>query len=47
VTLPPFRLVAASWGMSIPLDLRDVARVRLTREPHGPTLEATLPVVEP
>jgi hypothetical protein len=46
VTLPPFRLVAASWGIATPIPLRDVARVRLIREPRGPTLEAQLPIVE-
>jgi hypothetical protein len=46
VTLPPFRLVARSWGIATPVPLRDVSRVRLIREPHGPTFEATLPIVE-
>jgi hypothetical protein len=46
VTLPPFRLVAASWGIVTPIPLRDVARVRLIREPRGPALEARLPIVE-
>jgi hypothetical protein len=46
VTLPPFRLVAASWGIATPIPLRDVALVRLIRQPHGPALEAPLPIVE-
>jgi hypothetical protein len=46
VTLPPFKLVAASWGIATPIPLRDVAQVRLIREPRGPALEAPLPVVE-
>jgi hypothetical protein len=46
VTLPPFRLVAASWGIATPVPLRDVALVRLIREPRGPTLEAALPITE-
>ena len=46
VDLPRFRLVNASWGIAIPVPLRDVALVRLTRMPEGPTLEAELPVVE-
>ena len=46
VTLPPFRLVDASWGIATPVPLRDVALVRLIREPGGPTLEAPLPLVE-
>ena len=46
VTLPPFRLVAGSWGIAMPIPLRDIASVRLIREPHGPTLEAPLPIVE-
>jgi Putative zinc-finger len=47
VTLPRFRLVSASWGVAIPVALRDVATVRLTRAPGGRTFEAELPVVEP
>jgi len=46
VTLPPFRLVAGSWGIATPIPLRDIASVRLIRQPHGPTLEAPLPIVE-
>jgi hypothetical protein len=46
VTLPSFRLVASSWGIATPIPLRDIALVRLRREPGGPTLEANLPVVE-
>jgi hypothetical protein len=46
VTLPRFRLVAASWGIVTPIPLRDIARVRLIREPHGPTFEASVPTVE-
>jgi hypothetical protein len=45
VTLPPFRLVSASWGIATPIPVRDVALVRLERD-HGPGLQATLPVVE-
>jgi hypothetical protein len=45
LTLPPFRLVSGSWGIATPLPVRDIALVRLIRD-HGPTLEATLPVVE-
>lgn len=47
IRLPPFRLVSGSWGVTIPVPLRDVATVRLTRAPNGPTLEAELPGVEP
>jgi Putative zinc-finger len=47
VTLPPFRLVSGSWGVTIPVALHDVATVRLARAPGGRTLEAELPVVEP
>lgn len=46
VTLPPFRLVARSWGIATPVPLRDIALVRLIREPSGPALEASLPLVE-
>src|SRR3954470_17404762 len=44
VTLPPFRLVAGSWGIATPIPLRDIARVRLIRDPGGPALEAPLPI---
>ena len=46
IDLPRFRLVDATWGIATPIPLRDVARVRLVREPRGPALEAPLPVVE-
>lgn len=46
VSLPPFRLVAGSWGIATPIPLRDIASVRLIQQPHGPTLEAPLPIVE-
>jgi hypothetical protein len=46
VSLPRFRLVAASWGIATPIPLRDIARVILIREPGGQALEAPLPVVE-
>jgi hypothetical protein len=47
VSLPPFRLVNASWGVAIPVPVRDVALVRLSRAAGGGTFEAKLPVVEP
>jgi hypothetical protein len=46
VTLPPFRLVAGSWGIATPVPVRDIALVRLVRQPHGRPLEASLPLVE-
>jgi hypothetical protein len=46
IKLPAFRLVAGSWGVATPVPVRDVASVRLVREPGGPELEAELPVVE-
>jgi hypothetical protein len=46
VTLPPFRLVDASWGIATPIPLRDIAVVRLIPGRGGATLEAPLPVVE-
>jgi Putative zinc-finger len=46
ISLPPFRLVAASWGVATPIPLRDVALVRLIRQPDGSSLEAPLPVVD-
>lgn len=45
ITLPKFRLVSRSWGVATPVPVRDVALVRLIREPGGRTLAATLPVV--
>lgn len=45
VTLPPFRLVSASWGIATPIPVRDIALVRLVRD-HGPGLQATLAIVE-
>jgi len=47
VRLTPFKLVDASWGVATPVPVRDIAVVRLAPLPHGPTLEAKLPVVEP
>lgn len=46
LTLPAFRPVGESWGVATPVPVRDIARVTLTRQPRGPTLQATLPVVE-
>lgn len=46
IALPPFRLAGSSWGITTPVPVRDVARVRLIRQPGGKRLEATLPVVE-
>ena len=45
ITLPPFRLLAASWGVATPVAVRDIALVRIVPVPHGPVLEAKLPVV--
>jgi Putative zinc-finger len=47
VHLPRFGLVARSWGVALPVPVRDVARVRLVRAADGKRLEAKLPVVEP
>jgi hypothetical protein len=47
LTLPPFRLIDGSWGIATPVPVRDIARVKLIPQPRGPTLQATLPVVEP
>ena len=46
LTLPAFRLVNGSWGFTTPVPIRDIAFVRLLRQPSGATLNATLPVVE-
>jgi hypothetical protein len=46
VSLPRFRLVARSWGVATPVPLRDIAAVRLIREPSGRALEASLPLVD-
>jgi hypothetical protein len=46
-TLPPFRLVAGTWGIATPIPVRDIALVTLTPQAGGGALKATLPVVEP
>jgi len=46
ITLPPFRVVNQTWGISTPVPVRDIARVKLIPQPRGAALEATLPVVE-
>jgi len=46
VRLQPFRFVRASWGVAIPVPVRDVAAVRLIRGPRGGPLVAELPVIE-
>ncbi|MGN6171018.1 MAG: anti-sigma factor family protein [Solirubrobacteraceae bacterium] len=46
ITLPPFRLINGSWGIATPIAIRDIARLTLTHQPRGPTLKATLPVIE-
>jgi hypothetical protein len=46
ITLPPFRLIDGSWGIATPVAVRDIARLTLTNQPRGPTLQATLPIVE-
>jgi hypothetical protein len=46
IALPRFRPAAASWGIATPVPLRDIAGVTLIREPHGPALKASLPIVE-
>jgi hypothetical protein len=47
LVLPPFRLINGSWGIATPVPVRDIARVKLIPQPRGPTLQATLPVIEP
>jgi hypothetical protein len=47
LTLPPFRLINGSWGIATPVPVRDIARVKLIPQPRGPTLRASLPVIEP
>jgi anti-sigma-K factor RskA len=46
VGLPPFRLVSATWGVAIPVPVRDVAAVRLSRTTGGGPLVAELPIVQ-
>jgi hypothetical protein len=46
ISLPRFGLAAASWGIATPVPVRDIARVRLVRAPHGPPFEAELPIVK-
>ena len=45
-TLPAFRAVDGTWGISTPVPVRDIALVKLIRQPGGAALKATLPVVE-
>jgi hypothetical protein len=47
LTLPAFRLVNGSWGIATPVPVRDIALVKLIRQPGGFALNATLPIVEP
>jgi Putative zinc-finger len=46
LTLPPFRLVDGSWGVTTPVPVRDIALVKLTEQPGGAALQARLPIVE-
>jgi hypothetical protein len=46
LTLPPFRLINGSWGVATPVPVRDIALVKLIRQPGGAPLKATLPSVE-
>jgi Putative zinc-finger len=46
LTLPPFRLVDGSWGISTPVPVRDIAFVKLIRQADGVVLDASVPVVE-
>ena len=46
LTLPPFKLVKGSWGIATPVPVRDIALIRLIRQPSGAALNATLPIVE-
>ena len=46
LSLPAFRLVNGSWGISTPVPVRDVALIKLNPESGGATLAATLPVIE-
>jgi hypothetical protein len=46
ITLTAFRPVDATWGIATPVPVRDIARVTLTRQPSGPRIRATLPVIE-
>jgi hypothetical protein len=46
LTLPAFRLVNGSWGVATPIPVRDIALVKLIRQPGGIALKATLPIVE-
>ncbi|HEY2436985.1 MAG TPA: zf-HC2 domain-containing protein [Solirubrobacteraceae bacterium] len=46
LTLPPFRLVDGTWGIATPVPVRDIALVKLIRNPGGATLTATIPSVE-
>jgi hypothetical protein len=46
LTLPPFKLVNGTWGIATPVPIRDIARVKLIRQPGGAVLRATLPIIE-
>ena len=46
ITLPAFRLINGSWGISTPVPVRDIALVKLTPQSGGARLTATLPVIE-
>jgi hypothetical protein len=46
LTLPPFTLVNGTWGIAMPVPVRDIARVKLSPKAGGATLTATLPVIE-
>jgi hypothetical protein len=45
VTLPPFKPVRMTWGIATPVPVGDIALVKLTPQPRGTALTATLPVV--
>ena len=46
LTLSPFKLVNGSWGVATPVAVRDIATVKLIRQPAGAVLTARLPRVE-
>ena len=46
LSLPEFRLVNGSWGISTPVPVRDIALIKLKPQSGGATLAATLPVIE-
>jgi Putative zinc-finger len=46
ISLEPFKFSTTSWAVTTPVAVRDIAVVKLIQRGTGPTLKATLPVVD-